>query len=292
MPARMARAGAHGAGAIIGSVFRYRRRDALEALRLAFPEKTRAELRRIVRRMYANLALNAVEMLRIEKEAEQYRRGAIAWSGRDYLDRALQERKGALLLSAHTGNWELCGTLLPAVGYPANIVAKNIKNRGLNERIVRLRRQFGLTVLPARGSYRACLRALKRNDILVFVLDQNMTRNEGVFVDFFGRPACTTPGLAHLAAVSGAPVLPLFAERLDDSRHCLHVGPPLAPPRDRGEAALTEATQRYTRVIEDFVRARPEQWIWIHRRWKTRPLPAAAPASPAPSPGPQKEIEP
>lgn len=275
LPVGLSNAVARGAAALIGSVFRFRRRDAAAALRLAFPEIPPAEARRILRRMYANLALNAVEMLRLQKGGANYLQSATEWAGREHLDRARAEGRGVLLLSAHTGNWELGITALPALGYPASVVVKNIKNRGLNERIVRLRRQFGLNVLPARGAYRACLRALKRNEILGFVLDQNMTRDEGVFVEFFGRPACTTPGLAHLAAVSGAPVVPVFMERVDSRRHRFNLSPALPPPRDRSEAALTEATQLYTRVIEDFIRAHPDQWIWIHRRWKTRPLPPA-----------------
>jgi KDO2-lipid IV(A) lauroyltransferase len=103
------------------------------------------------------------------------------------------------------------------------------------------------------------------------MLDQNMTRTEGVFVDFFGRPACTTPGLAYLAAQSQAPVVPIFLLRNPDHRHTFRVLPVIDPPPDRQPDTMREYTQRYTAVLEGVIREHPDQWIWIHRRWRTQP---------------------
>lgn len=256
---------------LLGRLARYRRADADEALRRSFPDLPADERRRILDAMYRHLALNVVEMLRIERDGVAGVQRRMEWRGRENLDNARAVGRGVLLLSAHTGNWELGITALPSYGYPAAVVVKRIRSAAVNARIERLRRVFGLRVLPAQGAYRDCLRALQRNEILGFVLDQNRTIYDGIFVEFFGRPACTSPGLAHLAAVSGAPVVPGFMERLPDGRHRYHIGSPLAPPSSRKPEALAEATQRYTRVIEDFIRQHPEQWIWIHRRWKTRP---------------------
>lgn len=263
---------------LVGRVARYRRADADDALRRSLPHLTDAERRRILNAMYRHLALNVIEMLRVERDGVAGVQRRMEWRGREHLDRALADGRGVLLLSAHTGNWELGITALPSYGYATAVVVKRIRSAAVNARIERLRRAFGLRVLPAQGAYRDCLRALQRNEILGFVLDQNRTIYDGIFVNFFGRPACTSPGLAHLAAVSRAPVVPGFMERLADGRHRYHIGAPLAPPSSREPEALAEATQRYTRVIEDFVREHPEQWIWIHRRWKTRP-PTPPPAN-------------
>jgi KDO2-lipid IV(A) lauroyltransferase len=103
------------------------------------------------------------------------------------------------------------------------------------------------------------------------IIDQNMTRNEGIFVEFFGKNASTSPGLAYMAAQSKAPVIPAFMCRKPDGRHVLKFQPELEPPEDRTPESIHEATQRYTKIIEDAIREAPEQWIWMHRRWKTQP---------------------
>ncbi len=278
-PPRAALAAGRGLGIIIGTVLRYRRRDADRALQCAFSQMSADERRRILRAMYRHLGCNVIEMLRLEKAGRAYLMSHIEWRGREHLDAALAEGRGVLMLSAHTGNWELGITALPALGYPASVVVKRIRSSAVNAGIERVRRQFGLQLLPSQGAYRDCLRALRRNEVLGFVLDQNRTIYDGIFVEFFGLPACTSPGLAHMAATSGAPVVPVFMERIADDRHCFNVSPSLEPPADRTAAALAEATQRYCRVIEDFVRRHPEQWIWIHRRWKTQPRGSAGAGS-------------
>lgn len=271
LPPRLAGAAGRGLGAVIGSVLRYRRRDAEEALRRALPRLSASDRRRILNAMYRHLGSNVIEMLRLEKAGRAYVADNLEWSGREHLDAARAQGRGVLMLSAHTGNWELGITALPALGYPASVVVKRIRVSRINARIERIRTLFGLRVLPSQGAYRDCLRALRRNEVLGFVLDQNRTVYDGIFVEFFGRPACTSPGLAHMAAISGAPVVPAFMQRLNDGRHRYNIRPPLPPPSGRDPDALAEATQRYCREIEDFIRQHPEQWIWIHRRWKTQP---------------------
>ncbi len=259
-------------GRFFGQAVRYHRKDALDALRRAFPGKTTAEARRIANAMYEHLGMNGVESVRLPVVGRAYIERAIEWENIHILKEALKEGRGVLVLTAHCGNWELSCTATPVFGMPITIVVKRVKGRLLNEHVNALRTQFGLKVVPAQNSYRECLRALRRNEILGFVLDQNMTRDEGVFVDFFGRPACTTPGLAHMAARAQVPVVPTFIERLPSGRHLIRTLDPLPPPPDHEPDTLREATQTYTRIIENHIRARPEQWIWIHRRWRTIPL--------------------
>lgn len=260
------------AGYLLEHAVRYHREDAYDALRRAFPGEPESRIRQIVRGMYENLGMTLAESLRLLDEPIEAIKARVEWRGREILERERESGRGVCILTAHTGNWEMTCAVTPLFGLPITIVAKPIRGQALSEYVRGIRTRFGLGVLPSKNAYRDCLRALRRNDLLGFVLDQNMTRDEGVFVDFFGRPACTTPGLAHIAARSGARVVPVFMERQEGGRHVVHVHPPLDPPPDTEPETLRAATQVYTRCIEDHVRAFPEQWIWIHRRWRTVPL--------------------
>ena len=258
-------------GSVYGSVIRYHRRDALEALRRSFPGKSDIEIRGILKRMYENLGMNLVELLRLSRAPDGYFRDFIAWDGEEHVRNALARQKGLLVLSAHMGNWDLLCTAAPRFSYPLTIITKEIRNKAVNDFWMDIRARFGLKFAPAHSSYRMCLSALKKNEIIGFILDQNMIRDEGVFVDFFGRPACTTPGLAYMSMQSGAPVVPAFTIRQEDGHHLVKILPPIEPPPDRTPQTIQQFTQVYTHIIEQVVREHPDQWIWIHRRWRTVP---------------------
>jgi len=257
-------------GALVGALIPKQRVQAIAELTRCFPEKTPAEIRAMTRRMFENQGMNQVELFRWigGRDAEISRK--ISMKGEEVARAALARGKGAAVLTAHIGNFDLMG-LWAAQRFPMTIVSKDLKHAGLNKFWMEARRRFSLNIVGAHNSYRACLRVLKDNGCLGFILDQNMIRTEGIFVDFFGKPACTTPGLAVLAAHAGAPVVPVFIVRLDDGRHEVHVLPALEPPEDRKPESIAKATQVYTKVIEDFIRQYPEQWIWMHRRWRTKP---------------------
>ena len=276
LPLGAALAIGRGLGWVYGSVIRYHRQDAIDALKQAFPEKSRAEILHIVRRMYANLGMNLAEVLRLGKVTDEFLRESIEIEGEENGRTALLRNKGAVILTGHLGNWDLLASIVPRLGYPLTVISKDIKNKGLNEYWMNIRQRFGVKFVPVHNSYRTCLTTLKKNELIGFILDQNMINTEGIFVDFFGKPACTTPGLAYMSAQSGAPVVPVFMIRRENGRHLVKVLPPLDPPPNREPATIREFTQRYTKIIEDIIRQYPDQWIWIHRRWKTVPAPAAA----------------
>lgn len=275
LPLPQALALGRGIGWVYGSLVRYHRRDALDALARAFPDKSAAEIRDTIRRMYANLGMNIAELARLPTASDESIRNTISIEGEDIARAALARGKGLLILSAHLGSWDLLCTFVPRLGYPLTIITKDIKNKALNDFWMKIRERFGLKFVPAHNSYRQCLHALKRNELVGFILDQNMIAAEGVFVDFFGRPACTSPGLAYMSAQSGAPVMPVFMVRQEGGRHLIRGLPVVEPPPDRKPETILEFTQRYTRIIEDVVRDHPDQWIWIHRRWRTTPPQAA-----------------
>ena len=268
-------------GWFYGNILRYHRPQALEALARAFPEITLAERRTILARMYGYLGMNVAELLRMKRASDEYYKTYVEWGELSHLHDTLKKGKGLLVLSAHTGNWDLLCSLAPHIGFPLTIITKDIKARSVNEYWMDIRRRFGLQFVPAHNSYRLCLTDLKRNEVVGFVLDQNMIDVEGIFVDFFNKPACTSPGLAYMSAQSGAPVVPVFAERLQGGRHRMHILPPIDPPPNREPETIRQYTQLYTKVIEDFVREHPEQWIWIHRRWRT----VLPPQTPTPDAG-------
>lgn len=260
-------------GKIYGGVIRYHRKDAEEALARSMPELSAEERVAVIDRMYGNLGLNIVELMRLAAKRDCNLDGRVEPRNLHYVDDALKRGKGVLILTAHLGNWDmLCAYTTAVLGYKLTAITKELRNKELFKFWCETREMYGMHLLPARNSYRQCREVLKRNELLGFILDQNMIRDEGVFVDFFGRPACTTHGLAIMAAQSGAPVVPVFTHRIADDRHVLEVLPPIEPPATaRDPEVIRAATQEYTKVIEEAVRRYPDQWIWIHRRWKTQP---------------------
>jgi KDO2-lipid IV(A) lauroyltransferase len=270
-------------GWIFGSVIRHHRADARDALDRSLPEVPERERRRIESAVYRNAAVNYIEVLRLAGGAKDDLNELIAFEGEEHVRAALARGKGALVLTGHVGNFDLLAMYAAQRGYPLTVVSKEIRNPAVNDFWMRFRERFGVKIVLSHNSLRACLKALKDDGLLGFVLDQNRPRDQGVFVTFFGRPACTTPGLAFIAAAAQAPVVPAFMYRTPDDRHRLVVFPPIDPPPDREEDTLRRATQVYASVVEEAIRRQPDQWIWMHRRWKTQPNPGDVVATPEPA---------
>lgn len=258
-------------GWVFGSVIRHHRADARDALDRSLPDLPERERRRIESACYRRVAADYVEVMRLAGGAKEDLGRLVTIEGEEHVRAALARGRGALILTAHLGNYELLGMFAVHLGYRLTIVAKEIRNPDVNAAWMRLRERFGIQVVLSHNSLRACIRALKDDGLLGFMLDQNRPRDKGVFVTFFGRPASTTPGLAFISAATKAPVVPAFIHRTADGRHHLRVLPPIDPPADREDETLRQATQVYTTIIEQEIRRHPDQWIWMHRRWKTQP---------------------
>jgi Kdo2-lipid IVA lauroyltransferase/acyltransferase len=189
------------------------------------------------------------------------------------LDEAMAGGKGLLVATAHFGSWELLGEVMARRGFPINAVVRPLRG-ALNARLVASRTRNGLRLIPPRGALRQSLAALSRNEVVVMLVDQVLPAAQGVFVPFFGRLACTNPAFSWAALRSGAPALVVMGAREGDRLRMTVEGPfPLpAGPRD---LAITTHTAQITAVLEGHIRRLPEQWLWLHRRWKVQP-PAAA----------------
>ena len=259
-------------GWLLAHVVRLRRAYVLATLARCFPEKTGEERRGIYDEMCRHQAMNLVELMRFAGGRDEELAGLLEVRGEETVKAALARGKGALILIAHFGNYDLMGLYASKLfGYPLTIITKTLRNAKLNELWWEMRRKAGVNEIPAHKAYRPCVRALQANGLVGFMLDQNRPAAEGVFVDFFGEAASTTPGLAFMAAQTGAPVVPVFMRRTPEGRHVLEVGALLEPPPDRKEETLRAFTAACTKIIEDEIRRYPDQWLWWHKRWKSRP---------------------
>lgn len=248
-----------------------RRRLALRNLAQAFPDLAAAARRRIARHSFQHLGVLFAEGCFVLRRPLEEVTAQIGIDGLEHLRGVLDRHGRALILTAHLGNWELL-TLAPALtGYPLTVVARALDSPALNAWADRLRRTAGVEVVDKREALRPVLAALRRGRLVGVLLDQNASRREGVFVPFFGRLASTSRAMAVLALRTRTPVVPAFTRRLAPGRHRITIHPALPIPAASDEDAVRALTARCTEAIEAAVRATPEQWLWAHDRWRTRP---------------------
>jgi KDO2-lipid IV(A) lauroyltransferase len=277
-PRRTARA----LGALVGRLAllltpRLRRTGDLN-LRLAFPEKTAAEREQILRKLYRNLGWLLAEFCQMPRYTPEQAQRFIRYEGLENYLAARDQGKGVLILTGHLGAWELSSFYHSLMGYPMSIVIRRLDNPLVDNLVNQIRCLHGNQVLHKDDFARGLLGAMRRGETVGILMDTNMTPPQGAFVDFFGHAACTGSGLARVAMKTGAKVLPGFL-LWDEAtqQYVLRFGAALdLPVGDDAEADALAHTAFFTRVIEDYVRQYPDQWLWVHRRWKTRPQGEAA----------------
>lgn len=272
LPAGVSGALGAGLGDVAFSVFRLRRDVVMGHLRRVFGnERTEADLVRLARRCYRNTGRTLFEYARFPRMSTTEIGSNVTLTGRTHLDEALAGGKGAILVAGHFGNWEMFAVLALA-GYPVTFLVGEQHNLLVDGLMNRLRARFGVEIVPLTGSLTGVFRALSRNRVVAMLSDQDAGKR-GMFVDFLGLEASTPYGPGRFAASTGAPLLPGMVVRRGASRHEIVVCPPVNAA-DGGEPAEERArlyTQAYTRALEDYVRRYPDQYFWMHRRWKTRP---------------------
>ncbi len=265
-------------GSIVGSlgyyIFYPRTKVVLDNLNRAFgKERDRKELRKIARDMYRNFGKNIIEFLRIPILRRETIDKLITIEGLENFNTARDQKKGVLVLTAHIGNWELLAATFAIKGYPVSLITRDIRNRYINDFWMDYRRKIGINAIHKKDSLKEVIRRLKNNEPVGFILDQNVDRIDGVFVYFFGFPACTIKSVAVLSKRFNAPVVPAFIIRQKDGRHRIIFEKPLwFEERGDIEEDIVYNTQAYTNIIERYIKENPAQWIWVHKRWKTRPI--------------------
>ncbi len=262
-------------GRVLFSVAKKHRDIAMDNLTYAFGhEKQPEEIKKIARQVFINLVKVVFEVgwslhLKESQFAEHFK-----VNGFHHMKNAYEKGKGVLALTAHFGNWELLTIIGAIIKFPINIVVRPLDFKPLDHFIFNLRTRFGGKIIPKERSIHTIIRSLHRGEIVVLLMDQNVDWYEGVFVDFMGHRACTSKGLALLALKTGAPVIPVFMVR-ETSGFRTEFGPEIVTVKtgDR-QKDIENNTQEYNRVIENFIRRYPDQWFWVHQRWKTKPYQA------------------
>ena len=249
------------------------RRTGHRNLLLAFPEKSADEREQILRKLYRNLGWLLAEFCQMPGYTQARTRSFIRYEGLEHYLAARELGNGVLILTGHLGAWELSSFYHSLMGYPMSIVIRRLDNPLVDALVNRIRCRHGNQVLHKDDFARGLLAAMRRGETVGILMDTNMTPPQGTFVDFFGHAACTASGLARVARKTGAAVLPGFLLWEGASRsYVLRFGAALSlPATDDAEADALAHTALFTRVLEDFIRQYPDQWLWVHRRWKTRP---------------------
>jgi len=249
------------------------RRVGMRNLAMAFPEKTEAERRRILRGVFTSLGRELAELCQFPRYTLENVDEVVVYDGLENYEHAYARKKGVLFLTAHFGGWELSAFVHSLHGHWLHVIMRPMDNPYLDRLLQSYRTMHGNRVVPKDDFVRGLLAAMKSGETVGILMDTNMTPPQGVFVDFFGILACTASGLARIALRTDAAVVPGFTI-WDDAlgKYRLRFDPALELIRTGDlEADIVANTQVFTKVIEDYVRRYPDQWLWVHRRWKTRP---------------------
>jgi KDO2-lipid IV(A) lauroyltransferase len=249
------------------------RRVGMRNLGMAFPEKSRRERARILRGVFTSLGRQLAEVCLFPSYTRENVSKVVVYDGFENFERAFARGKGVLYLTAHFGGWELSAFTHSLHGHWMHVVMRPMDNVHLDALIRHYRTLHGNTTVDKDNFVRGLLAAMKAGEVVGILMDTNMTPPQGVFVDFFGIPACTASGLARIALRTDAAVVPTFTIwdpvlrkyrlRFDPALKLLRTG--------NDEEDVVANTAMFTKIIEQYVRRYPDQWLWVHRRWKTRP---------------------
>lgn len=263
-------------GAFLGGLgwwpFGFRADRVLRAVRACFPEFSEQRVREVARESYRGLGRTTMEMIFLSRAGTDAVLDAfVEPEGWELFDAAAADGRGAIVISAHLGNWELCAAYIAARGVPFDAIAMHMANPLADGFVKRTRERFGMRQVFDDEAVRTTPRALKDGRVVGFMSDQGAKGLASTFVDFFGRPAKTPRGAAVFGMRSRLPMIFVTAIRQPDLRYRFHAAAvPLADSGDK-ERDIEQTVRNYTKVIEDFVRRFPEQYFWQHRRWKRQP---------------------
>lgn len=240
-------------------------------LRQAFAgSKSEKEISKIAESVFINLGMGFAEILSLPKIRHKLDT-ILDIEGIEKIDAVLKEGKGAVVVSAHLGNWELIPMYFAYKGYSSNIVARPIYYEKYDEWVSFLRKSMGVNIIYRTQSPKKLLKLLKNNELVGILPDQDVDSIEGIFVEFFGRKAYTPLAPVRLAMAADCPIVPMFIVR-GDKKHTIHVEDPIRVERGQDKDRLVSLyTQKWSGTVESYIGRYPDQWVWMHKRWKTRP---------------------
>ena len=273
LPRRLARALGIALGQTIYLFHRKLRRVGMRNLAMVFPEKTEGERKRILRGEFTSLGRQLAEVCQFPRYTLENVEEVVVYDGFENFESARARGKGVLFLTGHFGGWELSAFTHSLHGHWLHVVMRPMDNVYLNRLILQYRTMHGNKTVDKDNFVRGLLAAMRAGEVVGILMDTNMTPPQGIFVDFFGIAACTANGLARIALRTDAAVVPTFTiwdKALGKYR--LRFDPAVELVRTGNlEADIVDNTQKFTKIIEGYVRKYPDQWLWVHRRWKTRP---------------------
>lgn len=249
------------------------RRRTVRNLKLALAgDKKEKELRRLALRVFRNLGKNVADAVRLKNMKWEEVDRITDVEGLEHFDKAYIQDKGVIALTGHIGNFELLAAWFSLKGYKVSVIGREVYDPRLDRLLVENREKVGMESIPTTAGVKPILKALKSSRALGVLADQDSSRVRGVFVDFFGRPARTPVGPILLPYKTGSPIIPMAIVRQDRNRYRIIVKPEVKLVfSDDREKDVVDVTQRYTQVLESIIREYPDQWLWMHDRWKSKP---------------------
>lgn len=249
------------------------RKKTIRNLTIAYSEtKSEKEIKSLAKQVFVNLSLCFGDYLHtINYTSKEQFSKIIDFEGIEYLEEAYKEGKGVICMTGHVSSWEFSAIMPPVLGFETSASSKKMANAKIDELIVGYRQKRGMKNISRGNTYQQLIEVLNKGECLIIMTDQDAA-TKGFFIDFFGKPAYTPIGVARLAFDSKAPVVPMFMIRKPDKRYCFKILPQL-PLIDTGnlENDLLENTKIHSKIYEEIIGAHPEQWVWMHERWKTTP---------------------
>ncbi|HXV62613.1 MAG TPA: lysophospholipid acyltransferase family protein [Vicinamibacteria bacterium] len=280
LPRRMRLGIGRALGSLVFAIDRRHRAITLDNVRTAFGDrKTDEERLRVARGAFQHFGAMLVELLTLGARKPAEIESLVEMEGTECFERARRRGRGVILVAAHFGNWELHAIAHGFRFGPIHLVARELDNAYLNRKLEKLRRVSGNGVIYKKQALRQMRRLMKAGETVAFVIDQNVHLQDAVFVEFFGKKAATTPVASWFAITSGAALVPVFCYPLPDGRYRAVYEAAIDAERFRElprAEALQKLTQELVTVQERYIRERPEIWLWMHRRWRTRPPRAVA----------------
>lgn len=261
-------------GKILGMLIYYldmpHRRVVTRNLKFAYPEWADEEICKVPRRIFQNLGITILEILQMAFFSKEDFLQNIRIRGEAHLLDAVEGGKGVIIISAHLGNWEAASLFSPCYfGYPVTVVVRKIESGIINRWIFKLRTRFGNSIIDKEGALPEMTQTLRGGEILALMIDQGTKKSEGVELVFYGKKVTVTPAAAMLALRCKSPVLPVFCVREEDQKLTIIIEPPLQLVKTKDlRSDLSTNTQIMTDAIENTVRRYPDQWLWLHKRWK------------------------